>query len=73
MRPVRLLSIGFALSAAIVAIASGGRRQAPLLADEAVCNGIGKNCDHAYNCTTMCSNTCCGYSEAWTYYPEKME
>jgi hypothetical protein len=80
MQRIRLVSFTFALSAAIISIASApsSSRRAGLRADDdtAACNGIGKNCTHTINCSNPCpspSTQCCTYDESWSYYPEKME
>lgn len=73
MRPIRLLSLGLALGAALLVVAAtpAVSRQASLRADDALCTGTGKDCQFTHTCTQLCegSTSCCSYTETHTYYP----
>lgn len=66
-----LLSVSFAVSAALIAMAArpNSKTRGSLRADH--CNGGPKICSQTVTCTKWCGQTCCEYNTTYEYYNEK--
>jgi hypothetical protein len=78
MSAPRIVSVSFALAAAI--LAWSGRplsvNRPPLHADGEACTGSGKACTHDHFCAALCNPwdaDCCIYADDWSYYPVLMQ